>query len=91
MELLKPRTWSASDISLLKAGSTLFGIALGMSLPKRCKAYAPLLLLGVAALAVRPVLHYFRQPDATDLNFRHDYEPDSAVDGDERTPAGENL
>jgi hypothetical protein len=69
----------------------LFGVAIGLSLPKRCKAYAPLLLVGVAALALRPALHYFRHADAPDLHFRHAAEPDSFSGDDLRTPAGENL
>ena len=90
MDILKSRTWSASDIGLLKAGSTLFGIAVGLTLPKRCKSFAPLLLLGVAALAARPILHYFRHEAEPDLHFRHANEPDPSF-ADERTPAGENL
>jgi hypothetical protein len=81
MNLFAPRTWTTSDISLLKGGSILFGIAVGLSLPKRCKAYAPLLLLGVAALAARPILHYFRHEDE-DMPWTVD---------EDRTPAGENL
>ncbi len=82
MELLKTRTWSATDIGLLKAGTALFGIAVGLTLPKRCKSYAPLLLLGVAALAARPILHYFKHAEEPDPFF---------AEADERSPAQENL
>ena len=91
MDLLKPRNWTASDIGLIKASSALFGIAVGLSLPKRCKGYAPLLLLGVAALALKPTLHYFQKAANEGPSFKHDYEADTDYDADERTPAGENL
>ena len=94
MDILKPRTWSATDIALLKAGTGLFGIAVGLNLPKSLKGFAPLLMGASALLAAKPILDYFRQqaePESPDLDFRHDYEPDSVSGADARTPAGENL
>lgn len=83
MDILEPRTWSATDITLLKAGSALAGIAIGLILPKRCKSYAPLLLGGAALLATKPVIDYFRQ--------HLDPEPPFVPEDEGRTPAGENL
>ena len=83
MNLLEPRTWTATDITLLKASSILAGIAVGLMLPKRCKGYAPLLLGGAALLATKPVVDYFKQHVVPEAPF---------VPEDEgRTPAGENL
>jgi hypothetical protein len=83
MDLFKPRTWLASDIALLKAGSTMAGIAIGLMLPKRCKGYAPLLLGGAALLATKPVIDYLRQ--------HLDPEAPFVPEDEGRTPAGENL
>jgi hypothetical protein len=81
MNLFTPRTWTLSDISLTKASSVLLGVAVGLSLPKRCRGYAPLLLLGVAVLGAKPMIDY----------FRHDDEDVLPEDNGDRTPAGENL
>ena len=83
MNLLKPRKWSASDIALIKAGSALLGVAVGMTLPKRCRSYAPLLLLGAAALSVKPLLSYFRNAE---IDEEYPW-----TENESRTPAGENL
>jgi hypothetical protein len=83
MELFEPRTWSASDISLLKASSILTGIAVGLSMPKRCRGYAPLLLAGAALLAAKPIVDYFRS--------RANEEAPFVPEDEGRTPAGENL
>ena len=56
MDLLKPRTWTASDIALLKIGSALVGVAVGLSLPKRCRSYAPLLVGGAVLLTAKPLI-----------------------------------
>jgi len=83
MDLLKPRTWTASDIALLKIGSALVGVAVGLSLPKRCRSYAPLLVGGAVLLTAKPLIDYFRTSPDDDAPF---------VPEDEgRTPAGENL
>jgi hypothetical protein len=82
MNLFTPRTWTLSDISLTKASSILLGAAIGLSLPKRCRGYAPLLLLGAAVLAAKPMIDYFRQEDEEDV---------LPEDNGDRTPAGENL
>jgi len=81
MNLFTPRTWTLSDITLTKASSVLLGAAVGLALPKRCKSYVPLLLLGVAVLGVKPMLDYFR-------NEEDELVPE---DNGDRTPAGENL
>ena len=83
MDLFKPRTWTATDITLLKVSSALVGIAAGLMLPKRCKSFTPLLLGGAALLATKPVIDYFNQHILPEAPF---------VPEDEgRTPAGENL
>jgi len=83
MNLFASRTWSLSDITLTKASSTLLGVAIGLSLPKRCRGYASLLALGALALSVKPMIDYFRQEEEDEELLPED-------NGD-RTPAGENL
>ena len=83
MNLFAPRTWTLSDITLTKASSLMLGVAVGLSLPKRCRGYASLLAIGALALSVKPMVDYFRQEEEDE-----ELVPEDTGD---RTPAGENL
>jgi hypothetical protein len=87
MDLFKPRTWTTSDIGLLKAGTALLGVAVGLSLPKHCRGYIPLLVGGAILLNAKPLVDYFKHANDPSLADQAPFVPED----EGRTPVGENL
>ena len=66
---LVARVWTHSDLRALKWGSILFGVGVGLFLPKGLRHYGRYIALGAAAFAVKPLLKLMRE-DALITNDR---------------------
>jgi hypothetical protein len=63
------RVWTHSDLRALKWGSILFGVGVGLFMPRGLRRYGRFIALGAGVFAIKPLLALLRE-DALITNDR---------------------
>jgi hypothetical protein len=61
LQRLPVRVWTHSDLRALKWGSILFGVGVGLFMPRGLRRYGRFIALGVAAFAIKPLMVLLRE------------------------------
>jgi hypothetical protein len=62
------QVWTASDLRSLKWGSILFGVGVGLFLPRGFRRYGRVIALGAAAFAIKPLMNLLREDSVITLD-----------------------
>ena len=81
LQRMPVRVWTRSDLKALKWGSILFGVGVGLFMPRGLRRYGRLIALGVGIFAIKPLMVLLRE----DSLITRDRPPNLEVsDEDER-------
>jgi hypothetical protein len=62
------QVWTASDLRSLKWGSILFGVGVGLFLPRGLRRHGRLLALAAGAFAIKPLMNLLREDSVITLD-----------------------
>jgi hypothetical protein len=62
------QVWTASDLRSLKWGSILFGVGIGLFLPRGLRRHGRLLALAAGAFAIKPLMNLLREDSVITLD-----------------------